>query len=410
MRGDDRYAPAAQPPTTRHDSYREDHCSVADFAGQIAAGTYAQQTQLAASTPHGIPLYDCDALRDALENSAARAQLQAEWVHVLREGAGVMVLRHAYDDTVPIDEATALFEDVIREERAQGGAGGDHFAKAGANDRIWNALEKLCLRAPELFARYYANGFVAAAADAWLGPHYQMTSQINVVRPGGAAQQAHRDYHLGFQTVAEAQRYPAHVHTMSPFLTLQGAIAHVDMPVESGPTKLLPYSQRYAPGYVAWRRDDFRRYFEAHCVQLPLAKGDALFFNPALFHAAGENRTADVARMANLLQISSAYGRAMESVDRSAMCEALYPALCDCVAHARLKAAQLDAVIASCAEGYPFPTNLDRDPPLGGLAPPSQQTLLKEALAEAWPAQKFIAALRQHAWRRETGAVEAARR
>ena len=34
---------------------------------------------------------------------------------------------------------------------------GDHFAKAGANDRIWNAQEKLCLRAPAVFARYFAN-------------------------------------------------------------------------------------------------------------------------------------------------------------------------------------------------------------------------------------------------------------
>ena len=32
-------------------------------------------------------------------------------------------------------------------------------------------------------------------------------------------------------------------------------------------------------------------------------------------------------RMANLLQVSSAYGRAMESVDRARMSAALYPAL-----------------------------------------------------------------------------------
>ncbi len=133
-----------------------------------------------------------------------------------------------------------------------------------------------------------------------------MTSQVNVVRPGGLAQLAHRDYHLGFQTVDESQAYPVHVHRMSPLLTLQGAVAHSDMTLESGPTKLLPFSQRYAPGYLAWRRQDFRDYFEAHFVQLRLDKGDALFFNPALFHAAGANSTTSVSRMANLLQISSA--------------------------------------------------------------------------------------------------------
>ena len=114
---------------------------------------------------------------------------------------------------------------------------------------------------------------------------------------------------------------------LSPVLTLQGAIAHCDMPVESGPTMYLPYSQQYAPGYLAWRRPEFKEYFARHHVQLPLAKGDAVFFNPALFHAAGTNRTTDVKRMANLLQVSSPFGRAIECVDRQAMANAVFPTL-----------------------------------------------------------------------------------
>jgi len=110
-------------------------------------------------------------------------------------------------------------------------------------------------------------------------------------------------------------------------LTLQGAVAHTDMPAETGPTMYLPHSQKYLPGYLAWRRPDFREYFESSYVQLPLAKGDAVFFNPALFHAAGANHTADVNRMANLLQVSSAFGRAMEAVDRGRMSVALFLAL-----------------------------------------------------------------------------------
>jgi ectoine hydroxylase-related dioxygenase (phytanoyl-CoA dioxygenase family) len=188
---------------------------------------------------------------------------------------------------------------------------------------------------------------------------------------------------------------------MSPFLTLQGAVAHSDMPVESGPTKLLPFSQRYAPGYLAWRRPDFREYFEANYVQLPLEKGDVTFFSPALFHAAGANRTASVQRMANLLQISSAYGRAMESLDRTRMCEVLYPVLLDQVMTHRLSAAEAEAVIASSAEGYPFPTNLDSDPPIGGLAPESQQMLFARALRESWKVDAFVAALRRQAGQRE---------
>lgn len=154
-----------------------------------------------------------------------------------------------------------------------------------------------------------------------------MTAQLNVVNPGGAAQSPHRDYHLGFQTAEAVAAYPAHVHLFSPQLTLQGAIAHVDAPIEAGPTLLLPHSQKYPAGYLATARPEFRSYFDAHAVQLPLKKGDMLFFSPALFHAAGTNRTADVRRMVNLFQVSSAYGRAMEAIDRTAMCKALYPVL-----------------------------------------------------------------------------------
>ena len=117
-----------------------------------------------------------------------------------------------------------------------------------------------------------------------------------------------------------------------------------------------------------------------HHVQLPLRKGDAVFFNPALFHAAGSNHTADVRRAANLLQISSAFGRAMETVDRDRVVRAVYPALL-AAADAGMPAADVDAVVAASAEGYAFPTNLDRDTPVDGMTPASQADHVREALA-----------------------------
>jgi len=379
--------------------YRERECSLDAFVNQLHGD--GSPLRFAADVRQRIPVYDCRQLEAILHDAPQLAQLQAEWAHVLRDGAGVLVLEHAYADTRPVDEATAVFEAIIRAERERGSTGADHFAQAGANDRIWNAQQKLCLQAPAVFVDYFANLPLMAVCEAWLGPCYQMTSQVNVVRPGGAAQQAHRDYHLGFLTVEEAECYPAHVHRLSPYLTLQGAVAHSDMPVESGPTRLLPYSQRYAEGYLAWRRADFREYFESHFVQLPLARGDAVFFNPALFHAAGTNQTASVQRMANLLQVSSAMGRAMEALDRARMCEAIYPVLREQWAEGRLSEAALLAAIASCAEGYPFPTNLDRDPPVGGLAPQSQQALMQRALREDWAPARFTEALGQHGSRRD---------
>lgn len=34
----------------------------------------------------------------------------------------------------------------------------------------------------------------ALVSEAWLGPGYQITAQTNIVKPGGKAQQPHRDY------------------------------------------------------------------------------------------------------------------------------------------------------------------------------------------------------------------------
>jgi ectoine hydroxylase-related dioxygenase (phytanoyl-CoA dioxygenase family) len=374
-------------------------CDLAAFEA-LTERTIALSDLRFAAEVKRVPIYDVPALGASLADAAERRALLAEWAWVLGQGPGVLVLRSAYRDTAPIDRATAIYDAIIAREKAESGGRGDHFAKAGANDRIWNSLQKLCAADAEVFALYFGNPAIAAVCEAWLGPAYQMTAQVNLVRPGGAAQTAHRDYHLGFQTAEGAARFPAHVHELSPYLTLQGAVAHVDMAVESGPTKLLPFSQLFRAGYMAYHREDFRALFEARHIQMPLAKGDAVFFNPALFHAGGENRTRDVQRMANLLQVSSAMGRAMESVDREGMCRRLYPAIVALRGAGRLNDAETEAAIAAAAEGYAFPTNLDSDPPVGGLAPESQAALFRRALAAGMSADEFGCALDAQSRRR----------
>ena len=343
----------------------------------------------ASDIQHNVPLYDCSALASVLDDPQKGETFKAELASVLLNGAGAFALKGAFDDTTVIDEATAVFRDIIAKEKDTDGGGADHFAATGANDRIWNSLEKLCVAAPEVFARYHANRWIELASEAWLGPAFQMTAQVNLVRPGGNAQEGHCDYHLGFMTADQVNTYPAHVHTMSPKLTLQGAVAHCDMPVESGTTKLLPYSHNWVENYASFRNPAVRELFEERHVQLPLDKGDLLFFSPGLLHGAGENLTGNIDRMANLLQVSSAFGQAMETIDRTAMCRLTFPVL----ANSDMSVAERNAVIASTAEGYPFPTNLDNDPPVGGLAPQSQQALMRQALDEHWDAIAFEKAL-----------------
>jgi ectoine hydroxylase-related dioxygenase (phytanoyl-CoA dioxygenase family) len=379
-----------------------EQCDIEEFRALVERTTNKADYPFAAAVEKNVLIYDGDAVRKAAADPETRNALLAEWVEAMTSGPGVVAFKRAFADTAPIDRATEIFTAIIDEQHATGTGGGDHFAKPGANDRIWNSLEKHCLRHPESFAEYYGNEIIALISEAWLGPAYQMTAQVNRVNPGGAAQSAHRDYHLGFQSAEVIARYPVHVHSISPVLTLQGAVAHCDMPLESGPTLYLPYSQAYLPGYLATGLQTFKDYFNAHHVQLPLEKGDAAFFNPALFHGAGNNRSKDIRRMANLLQVSSPYGRAMESVDRTKMSKALYPVLQAMLASGRLSKGEAANAIASTAEGYSFPTNLDRDPPIGGLAPETQAALFHRALEAGWTGEAFGAALDEQARKKLT--------
>ena len=386
----------------------EDDCDVNELRTLVATSTELRDYPHAVEVRGNVLVYDSVQLRLATSAVAARGgktqlglrMLQAELSRALSDGPGVVVLTGAFDGEV-VDRATVAFDNLIREQRTSGEQFGDHFAAPGSNDRVWNALEKLALAAPDVFVDYYANDILALISTAWLGPAYQVTSQVNVVNPGCAGQTAHCDYHLGFLDNETAAEYPIHVHRLSQVLTLQGAVAHCDMPVESGPTRYLPHSQKLLAGYLAWRRPEFQKFFASEHVQLPLAKGDAVFFNPGLFHAAGSNHTSDVRRMANLLQISSAFGRAMESVDRAGAAAAVLPALQRRRAEATDDVA-LSHAVAAVAEGYPFPTNLDRDTPVGGRTPQSQADLTWEALQGDWTTERFEEALRAHAVRRRT--------
>ena len=346
-----------------------------------------------------IPVYQGEIIRqlarDSDKQSKAIRNLQAEWVQVLLHGAGVIAVRNAIDDMQLLDAVSEVLQQIINDE-SQGHSAADHFAVAGANSRMWNAHEKLCMASPELFARYNANDTLALVCRAWLGPAYQITTQVNVVHPGGRAQSSHRDYHMGFQSDELLGQYPAHVHALSPLLTLQGGIAHSDVPLNSGPTQLLPFSQKLLSGYMSVGDDAIREHFLQHQVQLALNKGDMLFFNPALFHAAGDNDTTDQHRFVNLMQIGSAYGRTLEIVDRARMSIELYPVLLSMKCASALDKRELEQVVAACAEGYAFPASLDLEPPVGGLAPASQQDLMLRALEEELDVEAFSSLIRKH--------------
>ena len=377
---------------------RVDAGNIDEFIAQVSVQTQLSDWPLASAVEENLLVYSGDDVRAASTNQSARNALMREWAQALSVGPGIVAISNAMPDHDSIDAATELFENIIDEQHRQGQNTGDHFAKPGANDRVWNALEKHCVADPSGFAKYYANDVIAMISQAWLGRGYQITAQVNRVNPGGSAQKAHRDYHLGFMSPDEILEFPEHVHTFGQMLTLQGAIAHCDMPLESGPTLYMPYSQLHLEGFIAFARDEYQAYFEQNRKQMALKKGDMVFFNPAVMHAAGHNQSNDIYRLANLLQVSSAFGRSIETVDRTRMLRSLYPVLLN--AKLGLSELHLKNIVAASAEGYSFPTNLDLDPPTNGMAPLSQSAIVQAALSKDTPADQFNALLSAHTNRR----------
>ncbi len=379
------------------DGFNEADITVDGLDAFCSRRTQADKYPLADQICESVPVYLAQDIRQCLKGDVDEELLRAELCRVLRDGPGIFVVREAYRNQGVVDRSTELFRTIIADEYTAGQGQGDHF---GDNERIWNSAQKVCLKDPDHYIDYYSNPILAAASEAWLGPGYQVTAQVNIVKPGSPAQSVHRDYHLGFQSSETIARFPAHVQTTSQYLTLQGAVAHTEMPPESGPTLLLPYSHHFPAGYLATSRPDIRTYFEAHAVQFAMKKGDMVFFSPAVFHGAGAN-TSQSDRVANLLQISSAFGRTMESIDRDEMSVAIYPALLERVAAKSISEREMRDVVAATSDGYAFPTNLDSDPPVDGNAPETGQQLLHRAMKERWVTEELYARLSVYRRRRE---------
>lgn len=340
--------------------------------------TKPERYPLAASIDENVPIYDLASYESTSVDQ--RAALQDEWYHILLHGPGVFVTKGLFADHGLLDRATAVFHDIIDEEKKTMTKHGDHFAGAGKNYRVWNVFSKHGVADPPSFVPYYSNPYLGLIFSSWLGPGYRITAQVNNVKPGASAQVCHRDYHLGFMSTERCSQFPRAMQVASQCLTLQGAVAHVGVPLESGPTRLLPFSQTLPGGYMAYRVPEFAEFFQQNHVSLPLDKGDGLFFNPALFHAAGENRSTDIHRLANLLQISSAFGKPMESVDALPLVESCWDRL-QAMYKQQGMGDEVKAFIAAIGEGYPFPTNLDRNPPRADeMAPLSEQDVLIDCL------------------------------
>ena len=58
--------------------------------------------------------------------------------------------------------------------------------------------------------------------------------------------------------------------------------------------------------------------------------------------------------------------------------------------------------MTAVSEGYPYPTNLDRDQPVGSINPESQSDLIRRGLRENWDTERAVAELQAQAVRHLT--------
>ncbi|GIR86533.1 MAG: hypothetical protein CM15mP85_31570 [Rhodobacterales bacterium] len=140
--------------------------------------------------------------------------------------------------------------------------------------------------------------------------------------------------------------YPSHVHELSPANSSRGQLLIVICRLKVGPQITSIFSGPIFRICCMAQGKTFREVFESQYVQLPLSKGDALFFSPAIFHAAGSNVSSNIHRMANLLQVSSAFGTAMETIDRAKMCVLTYPSILNTLMIKHFQFLKLKAAVA----------------------------------------------------------------
>ncbi|KAL2838531.1 hypothetical protein BJY01DRAFT_250905 [Aspergillus pseudoustus] len=381
--------------------YYLDQPPLVDDLKHICSRLASKETYpLASDIQKNIPIYDVSKYAGRDTDTSLVESLQDEWSHILSEGPGVIVLKRMYainglEQTV--DAANKIFGQILDDEtRAKQNS--DEGNKIDRNLKAHNVFTKLAKRAPQVFVDYYSNPWLDRVSQAWLGPGYRFNASLNIVPPGGPAQPAHRDFHMGFFGPDKCVKFPRLLQVANQTLTLQGAVAHSDMPMPSGPTRFLPFSQLFEAGYMAHRREEFQQYFQANYVSLPLEKGDGLFFNPSILHAAGNNTTTDFYRSAQLIQVNSIFGKPSEWVSSVPIVDKTWTLLREKY-HKEGPSTSMMCLVQAIGDGYQFPVSLDNIQ--GDLfAMKTEQDLIQEGLEAGWDRDKIIRELKSSQKRR----------
>ena len=260
-------------------------------------------------------LFYGETLADDVATAEGRRAVQAELAHALMDGPGIVVFTRRLRPAV-VDRATAVITALIEEQKARGVADRRPLRQARQQRPAVERAGEARRRRPRGLRRL-------------LRQRRRQPRLGRLARPELPDRLRPERGQPGRHGADRAPRLPPRLHGPRPRRAVPGArappVAGADAAgrgraratCRSRPGRRCTCRTRRSTSRATWRSalPEFQEYFDAHYVQLPLEKGDAVFFNPALLHGAGTNRTTDVKRMANLLQVSSAFGRAMGTVD-----------------------------------------------------------------------------------------------
>lgn len=294
-----------------------------------------------------IPTYKNKDINPIFNKSIDIIKLKAEFNNHLVKGSGVFLIKNVIDNKI-IEETNNTINNIIQTQKKPDN---DHFSD---NLRIWNFYEKFCIKNPQLFINYHKNPLFNIIFQSYLGPKYEVTSQINIVKPNSKSQIFHRDYHLGLMELHEILKYPLNIQESSKNLSLQALICHTPMDKLNGSTKLIPFSQKNKNGYIDIKSQEEIEKCGNNFVQLDTDIGDIIIFSPAVYHAAGSNR-ATSNRIGNILQINSAFSKPMEIVDKKKIQTIVERNIKHCI----LNDLEKECIYEIVTNNYVYPQKLD---------------------------------------------------
>jgi ectoine hydroxylase-related dioxygenase (phytanoyl-CoA dioxygenase family) len=122
-----------------------------------AQKTFIEMYDTAYDVQKNVVIFRGDHLRAKIRTPGGRQQALNDIHRCLSDGPGVFVIENLVPQRATITRANAALAKIIETEKEEFKRRGDHFAAAGANDRIWNSFEKHAMADPAGFADYYAN-------------------------------------------------------------------------------------------------------------------------------------------------------------------------------------------------------------------------------------------------------------